>query len=206
MKRTRQPPRTVWRSECRQYRVVRYWQWVANRGYAKRYYALVKAYRFDGKTWLDFAADRRPYKSKEDAIKACARNQSQWKTMLLCSGKREAKALYESDIVFQGLPVWVNKLNNPLVSYLQDHTRISESSSENDTSSTEDVTTPALAVRVEEDTKIQKTETPMKATSSRRGTSAKRAKAPAKARGNRSTKNTKTKSTAGKRQSKRHSK
>lgn len=84
-KRRRVPGKTQktykeWRSDCGHYRVC--WRnEIPSLGPA-RYYATVRSDRGDGREFLDFAADRRPYRTLKAAQEACRQNQQTWQQFI----------------------------------------------------------------------------------------------------------------------------
>lgn len=92
--------------------------------YESRYYALVETIR-PGGVWLNFAWDRRPYRTLTAAEKACDKHFRKWRKYVDLGGAkgkiRRATELL-SEPVMHFLPAWVNRVAHPsLVELWHDH-------------------------------------------------------------------------------------
>jgi hypothetical protein len=107
-----------WYDETRQYR-INWRSQVAGVSVPPCYYACVKTLRFDGQSYWEFAAHRRPYKTLKAAIEACEFNRKIWNAFLAIPdspGRKlpklnilKERARAGSGRPMQSLPVWVAK-------------------------------------------------------------------------------------------------
>jgi len=188
----------TWLSECGQYRIV--WRdEVAGVAMPDRYYATVRARRFDGEEWWAFVDRRGPYKTFAKAESDCDRHRKLWAKFIELSHADGRKNQPLADLIarraraFDALPVWVECEANPdLVRRLPCRRSVSNPSDVSETSNISDSNTdgsdspsdpiqpsgPASPVEAEADTTTPKTTARSKATKTPRSTHAMPATAP----------------------------
>lgn len=165
-------------------------------GEPKRYYATVKAYRFDGEKYWEFVTKRRPYKTFKKAVAECELHEKLWLALEALNdvtGHRQGRVdalVARERFTFTAIPI-KSKVSPKLLRMLPScvipnrpapiatsATSVSPTATASPSETTADSGPASASVEAAAPIENSKTLTRSKGTSSRRGTSAKTAEAP----------------------------